>query len=191
MYRTDHTRRDLNIAEMYCDGQSTLDIAKSVGLSNQRISQILNTDQIKQIVDTTLRGYLAHAPVVKDKFLKHISSDDDKISLDAIKEWHKVTRLSSPHTDVHLLNQIYVDNRQTTVTPADARVTDAFSSWYLAQGQGDTDDPNIIDVGDNAECPIPGVMSTNSGASLEPGAEGTLVDSGVFEAPEGESGEGT
>ena len=107
--------RDLHIAELRATGKSVLEIAKETSLSHQRVSQILSDKQIKEILEEAQRYYISKAPEIKENFIKLCMDENKKISLDAIKEWHKITGIAPSQIQSQFLQQIYVDNR--TISP--------------------------------------------------------------------------
>lgn len=134
------TKRDLTIAECYLNGESLRTIAPKVGLSYPRVSQILNSEQVKVLVQSAISGYLAEAPKIQERFLGLCFHEDPKISLDAIKEWHKVTGFAPSHTSSMVLQQIYVDQRPTEGSGAGS-MGKRFVNWYLDQPDTEATEP--------------------------------------------------
>jgi len=111
-------RRDLDIASMRSSGQTLVEIGENVGISNQRVSQILNQDHIKKVLDTVYLKYVEAAPDLSVKFLALCNSDDASISLAAIKAWHKMLGLSPTPASSIFLQQINMHIQEGNANPS-------------------------------------------------------------------------
>ena len=110
------TCRDLHIAEMRAKGMTTIEIGKQTNLTHQRISQIINDDEIKSIIEDTQRKYIAEAPEISDRFLMLCKDEDKSISTKNIAEYHKIVGISPSHANNQFIQNIYNDNSQVVVS---------------------------------------------------------------------------
>ena len=128
------TQRDASMTALRLQGHTMTDIATAHNVNVSTVSRVLSDDDCKAIIDRTIRKYISQANTIGDKFLLHCQSDDQKISLDAIKHYHQITGIAPSHTGNTILMQIYHDNR-SLITPDVAQLVGLLS----AQAGGDED----------------------------------------------------
>ena len=131
--------RNLSITALSLTGKNQSEIARTVGLSQQQVSQILKDDQCKAIIDKTLRIYIAHSHGIAKRFLQLCYDPDKKISLDAIKHYNQIIGIAGTHTVNQFFANIYNDNR-SIITDDVARL------FGMLSGQMVGEDDEIIDV---------------------------------------------
>ena len=135
-------QRNAKIVAMVLAGQTYAEISKKIGLDKGSISRIVNNSDARNIIKDTQRFYIAMAPAVIDRFLTCINSDDQKIRLQAIKEWHRIVGIAPTQTPNVFLQQIYVDQRKQTII--DPGVMQALGN--TVQAIESVEDGDIIDV---------------------------------------------
>ncbi len=109
--------RDLSIAEMHMSGMAQRDIAKEVGISQARVSQILHTDDsIKTIVDATTRKLTLLSPKVYKNYNELSDSKDDSIKLAATDRLSKIIG----YTPSNASNTLIVNILNATAPAADS-----------------------------------------------------------------------
>lgn len=109
--------RNVTIAGQIATGQSVTDVAAEHNISKVQTYRILQDDQCKDILDHVMRVNIAHAKGINKKFLQHCYSEDDKLSLDAIKQYQKNVGIAPSHATSLFIQNIYNDNR--TLIPED------------------------------------------------------------------------
>ena len=105
--------RDYLITELACQGMTSREIAKhpDINIKARQVRNILSDDQCKEIIDKTVRKYIAHSKGISNKLLQHAYCDDRKVSLDAIKHLNCITGISPSNTTNNFIAHIYNDNR--------------------------------------------------------------------------------
>ena len=125
-------RRDLNVARQRFLGMTLKEIAEANQISFQRVSQILKTDEIKIVLEDTIRGYLAEAPSIRDELLSLCRDDDPRVRVQAIRKFNKVTGISPSHMPSMILTQVYNDNRTMDTAEKTQEMRD-FEKWRAQQ----------------------------------------------------------
>jgi hypothetical protein len=105
------SKRDQTIVGLRAQGKTTNEIAKTVGVTQGRISQILSDEDIKKELDNVHRMYASKAQEISTNFLDHCMDKEDKtLSLNAIKEYHKVMGISPSNVQTTFISNIYQQN---------------------------------------------------------------------------------
>lgn len=115
-------RRNLTILNEVLEGQSFRKIAANHNISFQRVSQIVNNEQYKQILEQGQKEQLLMLPRCNVKLDEHIGSEDENVSLKAIALVMKNTGITPTHAQgVFIQNlqligtQINLDSRISTL----------------------------------------------------------------------------
>jgi hypothetical protein len=99
--------RNLTIARMHLNGMSYDDIGEKVGLSKTQIGTILHDDNIKAVINSTIRGMALAAPSIGNRLIDHCMQEDDPDrSVKAIGEYNKVVGIASPHASIYIQNML-------------------------------------------------------------------------------------
>ena len=134
-----HAGRDLHIAKLRLSGMTMPEIADQVGLTHQRVSQILSQDHVRSVIADTLQSLSLAAPQVGHRLLGHIEQDDDdNRSLKAIDTYSKIIGIASPHASIYVQNMMI--NNNTAVISSE--MSDLLASKRVDRDQ----DADIIDV---------------------------------------------
>lgn len=104
-------KRDQEIIGLRAQGSTTRDIASKMDISQGRVSQILNDKEIKAELDGVHRMYASRAKEIGVTFLDLCGDKEDKaISLNAIKEYHKIMGISPTNQQNTFIANIYQQN---------------------------------------------------------------------------------
>ena len=139
MANLNNLKRDAKIAGLVSSGMTQRDAAKAVGLSGARVTRVLQDKQIKELLTGIFGIYAAHAKGIAKGFLKLCYDTDNKIRLDAIKEYHKIMGLSPSHATNQFLVNVYNDNRVQTVNPGVLQALGGNLSMLTGQDEGAQD----------------------------------------------------
>jgi predicted XRE-type DNA-binding protein len=104
-------KKESKVLEMHIEGKSQTAIAKAVGVTQGRVSQILSDDDIKAELDSVHRMYASKAQEIGKGFLELCGDTEDKsIMLNAIKEYHKIMGISPSNQSNTFIANIYQQN---------------------------------------------------------------------------------
>ena len=135
-------RRDLTITELRSQGKSVREIGQEVGISKQRVSQILNDKEIKEILDDTQRYYVSKAPEVKKEFIRLcLGAEKESDRVKAIGDYNKIIGITPMHTQSPFIQQIYVDNRTVT-----SDTHQGLADLLALKRKNDLSTPQTIDI---------------------------------------------
>ena len=105
--------RDLTIAQDRLSGMTYRQIAKRHNLSPRHIGEILNDDEIKDILETGTKQIVALLPKAIDNYSGFLTSENEKIRLEASRDVQKTTGIMPTHT----VNQFFTNilNQQNNI----------------------------------------------------------------------------
>lgn len=132
--------RNLSIARLHLSGMSQSEIAEKVGLSQVQISNILKDDNIKAVINDTIKGMVLAAPQIGNKLIAHCLDEDDKgISVKAISEYNKAIGIVGTHANVYV-NNLMVSNQTLNV------LSDEMGSLLASRRIDRPQDAEVIDI---------------------------------------------
>ena len=110
-------QRDATIGILNAEGMSQVKIAAKTGLDKGQVSRILSQDRQKEIIDQAVNIRIAAIKGASCKLVKHVHSDDAKISLAAIGLIDKSTGISGAHTPPVYIGKLYQQNNTLSLSP--------------------------------------------------------------------------
>jgi len=110
-------KRDLSLAQDRIAGKTYKELAQAYGITEGRISQILNDDQIKGIIEEGSRQMVSLVPKAIDNYRDILTNTkDDKVKLSASKDILQSTGIAATHTTSVIIQNSF--NRQSVeLTP--------------------------------------------------------------------------
>ena len=91
--------RNETIAAEYLSGSPYRAIADNHNLSEGQVCKIVNSDDnCRSIIDQATRLLISKLPDTINNYTTFLSSEDEKIRLEACRDIHKVTGISTSHT---------------------------------------------------------------------------------------------
>ena len=138
--------RDVTIANNRLAGMTYNELAKQHNLSKAHISRILNDDEIKDVLQTGTKQLVSMVPRAIQNYHDFLTSDNEKIKLEASRDIQKTTGIMPTHTVNQFFTSIMNQHNQVLITDD----MQEFMRWKLEKasrtfnipGQGSEVDPH-------------------------------------------------
>jgi len=98
--------RNEEIIALYLEGLPQDEIASQVGLTQGRISQILNQDVHREILEQGQRDQIRLLPKANKRLASLLDSEDEKVALGAVQTVHRNTGITPAHTQSVFINNL-------------------------------------------------------------------------------------
>lgn len=124
-------KKKLSITELAVQGLCQRDIAKAVGLTQARVSQILSSDdEIRKQITAGQKAQVVLLPIAVKRHAELLDSPDEKIRLQAVKLTYDTTGIAPSHAPSIFVQQIL--NQQVNVLdPGTSRLLSEFMASQL------------------------------------------------------------
>ena len=124
-------------------------IAKKVGLTQQRVSQILNNEpEIKKVLEDGQKAQVLLIPLAVQKHTELLDSEDEKIALEAAKLIYKNTGITPSHAQSVYIQNLTV-SQQNIISPDILALLDRINETKDSQEITVSSDITDIETVDN------------------------------------------
>jgi hypothetical protein len=135
----ERSRRDLSLANARLTGKTYSQLAEQFNISKQRVAQILNDDEIKDVIETGAKLYAGLIPKAVDNYRDLLDSKDEKIKHSASKDVLTATGIQPSHTQSIVIQNSF--NRNTVeLTPEVVELMNSRPSGPVIDVELDLDD---------------------------------------------------
>ena len=145
-----HLRRNLTIVELLIQGKSQKDIAKVVGITKQRVSQILREDDTcKEILKREQQRLIAHSPEATNTIINLMrNSEDEKVRQSSAVHIHKTIGIMPSHSQSVYIQTLNIQSNIVIDTATSRAIDDMleYKRSLLPSTVSPPTDASVIDV---------------------------------------------
>jgi len=125
-----------HICALRAQGMTYREIEAATGLSHGTVHSRLTNKQAMRILEDATRYHIRSLPIAIARHNEIIYSDDDAVSLNAVKLRYQMTGLMPTHTPPITIQNLYIDQRTQVLSPG--------LVGLLSSGQSTVDE--VIDI---------------------------------------------
>ena len=135
--------RDRTVAEDRLKGMTYAQIAAKHGIVKSTVGEILKDDDIKAILEQGTKELIAFIPKAVDNYNHLLTSDTEKIQLEASRDILKTTGIMPSHTSTQFFTNIY--NQTNTISMLDPRIMGVIGSAVGGLLDSDVEEAEVVD----------------------------------------------
>ena len=118
------SERDGTIAAERLAGKTYRELSEQFGISKSTVFRILHDDEIRDVIETGTKEIVRLVPRAVNNYEQLLSSQDEKIKLQASKDCLQMTGIAPSHTQstvmINILNQQIVPARSAELSAIEA-----------------------------------------------------------------------
>ena len=142
----DHAKmaQSATIARVISQGKSVQAAAKEAGVSRRTAYRRLTDDYCQSLIENSLKTQIAAIPGTTKKLIKHaMQSDNDKLSLDAIKTIHENVGIRPSRTTNQFI--VNMSTQGGNISMLDPRIMGVIGSALGGLLDSDVEEAEVVD----------------------------------------------